>query len=51
MRGDTDFFGHGYFLTDPKVGRDLAALIRDGVKPGEAGRPLSEIARPYWKIP
>jgi hypothetical protein len=33
------------------VSSDLVALIRYGLKPGEPGRPLEEIRRPFWRIP
>ena len=46
----TDTFGHGYFLSNPAVSSDLVALIRYGLKPGDPGRPLVEIKRPYWRI-
>ncbi len=42
---NTGAFGHGYFLSNPAVGSDLAAL-----KPGDPGRPLAEIRRPFWRI-
>ena len=31
--------------------RDVLALIRYGLKPGEPGRPLEEMRRPFWRIP
>ena len=46
----TDTFGHGYFLSNPAVSSDLVALIRYGLKPGDPGRPLIEIRRPFWRI-
>lgn len=46
-----DFFGHSYFTSDPAVSLDVVALIRYGLKPGEPGRPLQEIRRPFWRIP
>lgn len=48
--GQTDTFGHGYFLSNPAVSSDLVALVRYGLKPGDPGRPLIEIGRPYWRI-
>jgi len=48
--GRTDAFGHGYFLSNPAVSSDLVALIRYGLKPGDPGRPLVEIGRPYWRV-
>ena len=46
-----DFLGHSYFTSDPAVSSDVVALIRYGLKPGEPGRPLEEIRRPFWRIP
>jgi len=51
IRGTTDLFGHGYFVSNPRVSADLIALIRYGLKPNEPGRPLEEIERPFWRIP
>jgi esterase/lipase superfamily enzyme len=42
--------GHDYFLSSPRVSADFVALIRYGLKPGEPGRPLEEIKRPFWRI-
>ena len=47
----TGFIGHSYFVSDPAVSSDLVALIRYGLEPGDPGRPLEEISRPFWKIP
>ncbi len=43
--------GHSYYTSDPKVSADLVALIRYGLRPGDPGRPLEEIQRPFWRIP
>jgi esterase/lipase superfamily enzyme len=51
VRGTPGFLGHSYFTSDPAVSSDLVALIRYGLKPGEPGRPLEEIKRPFWRIP
>ena len=48
---NTGAFGHGYFLSNPAVRSDLAALIRDRLKPGDPGRPLVQIHRHFWRIP
>ncbi len=48
---NTGEFGHGYFLSNPAVRSDLVALIRDGLKPGDPGRPLVEIGKAFWRIP
>ncbi len=44
------FIGHSYFVSDPAVSADLISLIRYGLGPGEPGRPLEEVSRPFWKI-
>jgi hypothetical protein len=51
VKATPGFLGHSYFTSDPKVSSDLIALIRYGLKPGEPGRPLEEIQRPFWRIP
>jgi len=51
VKGTPGFLGHSYFTSDPAVSSDLVALIRYGLKPGEPGRPLEEIQRPFWRIP
>ena len=50
IEGGGSLLGHDYFLSDPTVSADLVALIRYGLKPGEPGRPLVEIRRPFWRI-
>ena len=50
VRGTTDYFGHGYFLSNPRVSADIIAMLRYGLKPNEPGRPLIEIARPFWQV-
>src|SRR5208283_36399 len=47
---NTGAFGHGYFLSNPAVGSDLVALIRDRLKAGDSGRPLVELHKPFWRI-
>ncbi len=51
VKATAGFLGHSYFTSDPAVSSDLVALIRYGLKPGEPGRPLQEIRRPFWRIP
>ena len=51
VKGTRDFLGHSYFTSDPAASSDMVALIRYGLKPGEPGRPLEEIRRPFWRIP
>jgi esterase/lipase superfamily enzyme len=50
VRGTTDFFGHSYFISNPRVSADIIALLRYGLKPNEPGRPLQEVKRPFWRI-
>jgi esterase/lipase superfamily enzyme len=44
------FIGHSYFVSDPAVSSDLVAVIRYGLEPGDPGRPLEEVSRPFWKV-
>jgi esterase/lipase superfamily enzyme len=48
--GSTDFVGHGYFVSSPKVSADIIAMLRYGLRPNEPGRPLEEVERPFWRI-
>ncbi len=48
--GTTDYFGHGYFVSNPRVSSDIIAMLRYGFKPNEPGRPLEEVARPFWRV-
>ncbi|OAP36966.1 hypothetical protein AU381_18960 [Sinorhizobium glycinis] len=49
-KGRAGFAGHSYFLSDPAVQKDLAALLRNRLKAGDPGRPLVEIKRPFWSV-
>jgi len=51
VRGTTDFFGHSYFESNPLVSADIIAMLRYGLEPNEPGRPLEQIAGPFWRIP
>ena len=42
VRGSTDFFGHSYFVSNPKVSADIIAMLRYGLRPNEPGRPLEQ---------
>lgn len=44
------FIGHSYFHDDPRVSADIVALLRYGLKPNDTGRPLVEVARPFWRV-
>ena len=50
IRGKTDLFGHGYFVSNPRASADLIAMIRYGLKPNEPGRPLEEVKPPFWRV-
>jgi esterase/lipase superfamily enzyme len=47
----TDFFGHAYFETNPRVSADLVELIRNGTPPGAPGRPLVRRGKIAWEFP
>jgi esterase/lipase superfamily enzyme len=47
----TDFFGHRYFVSNPKVSADMIAMLRYGLRPNDPGRPLEQIAGPFWRVP
>ena len=51
VRGHSDFFEHGYFISNPEVSSDIIAMVRYGLKPGQPGRPLVEIDGPFWRVP
>jgi esterase/lipase superfamily enzyme len=48
--GGNGFIGHSYFLSDPLVNKDMAALIRGRLDAGDPGRPLVEVKRPFWRV-
>jgi esterase/lipase superfamily enzyme len=50
VRGTTDFFGHSYFVSNPRVSADIIAMLRYGLKPNDPGRPLQELNRPFWRV-
>ena len=45
------FICHNYFVSNPRVSSDLIAMLRYGLKPNQAGRPLIEIEAPFWRVP
>jgi esterase/lipase superfamily enzyme len=47
----TDFFGHSYYISNPRVSADLIAMLRYGLRPNEPGRPLEQIAGTFWRVP
>ncbi|MCZ6838853.1 MAG: alpha/beta hydrolase, partial [Alphaproteobacteria bacterium] len=51
FEGKSTGYGHSYFRTNPAVSSDLVLMIRYGLKPGEAGRPLEHIGLNFWRVP
>ena len=50
-RDHSDLTSHSYFTRHPAVSSDLVALIRYGLRPGDAGRPLSPVKPPFiWAV-
>lgn len=47
----TDFFGHSYFTSNPRVSSDLIQLIRYRKQPGEPGRELVRTGPITWRFP
>ena len=47
----TDWFGHSYFTTNPRVSSDLIQLIRYGKQLGEPGRELIKTGPVTWRFP
>ena len=47
----TDFFGHSYFTSNPRVSADLIELIRNDTPPGAPGRPLIRAGKVAWVFP
>jgi esterase/lipase superfamily enzyme len=50
VRGTTDFFGHSYFVSNPRVSSDIVALLRYGLRPNDPGRPLERTEGPFWRV-
>ncbi len=50
VRGTTDLFGHNYFVSNPQVSADIIALLRYDLRPNEPGRPLEQVAGPFWRV-
>jgi esterase/lipase superfamily enzyme len=45
------FICHSYFVSNPRVSSDLIAMLRYRRSPNEPGRPLVEVAKPFWRVP
>lgn len=50
VRGRTDFFGHNYLESNPRVSSDIIALLRYGLRPDEPGRSLEHVTGPFWRV-
>ena len=50
VHGRTDFFGHSYFVSNPRVSADIIAMLRYGLQPNDPGRPLEQIDGPFWRV-
>jgi esterase/lipase superfamily enzyme len=48
--GSTDFFGHSYFVSNPKVSADIIAMLRYRLGANDPGRPLVQVSGPFWKV-
>ena len=49
--GINSFFGHSYYKNNPAVLSDIAILVRQNLRPGEAGRPLIHQEINFWSLP
>jgi esterase/lipase superfamily enzyme len=50
VRSATDFFGHSYFITNPRVSSDIIAMLRYSLRPNDPGRPLTNVAGSFWQL-
>jgi esterase/lipase superfamily enzyme len=50
VEGTPGLVGHSYFKDDPDASADLIGLLRYGLAPGDPGRPVEELRRPFWRI-
>ena len=51
VQGESNFFGHNYFHSNPAVSSDLIMLLRYGASPGkEHGRPIKSVGPNAWII-
>ncbi len=51
VEGVDSLIGHSYYRKHSGVLSDLAILIRQGLKPGEPGRPLIRTQDNFWVLP
>jgi esterase/lipase superfamily enzyme len=50
VRGRTDFFGHSYLASNPRVSADMIAMLRYDLRPNEPGRTLEHVTGPFWGV-
>lgn len=50
VRGRTDFFGHSYLASNPKVSADIIAMLRYDLRPNEPGRSLEHVTGSFWQV-
>ena len=47
---ESDMFGHGYFLSNLAVRRDIVSIIRDHTRAGNEGRALLQVKERFWQL-
>lgn len=47
----TTGLGHSYFHSNPVISSDLISTLRYGLGPGDPGRSLELVEKPFWRIP
>lgn len=47
---ESDMFGHGYFLSNLAVRRDIVSIIRDHIRVGNEGRALLQVKERFWQL-
>ena len=47
---ESDMLGHGYFLSNPSVRRDIVSVIKDRTNADDERRSLVEIKKGFWQL-
>lgn len=47
---ESDMFGHGYFLSNQAVRKDIVSVIRDRAKAGNDERSLVQVKERFWQL-
>jgi esterase/lipase superfamily enzyme len=50
VHGRTDFFGHNYLESNPRVSADIIAMLRYDLGPNDPGRSLEHVTGPFWQV-